>query len=201
MFTGIIQAVGQIEKITPIEKDVRLTIAANQLNMGDVGLGDSIAVNGVCLTVINFSKTHFEVHVSKESLSCTVGLNLLHAVNLEKALLFSDRIGGHLVTGHVDGVGTVTQFEKAGDCVILSVKAPHELSRLIATKGSITIDGVSLTVNNIAQDTFSVNLIPHTLACTTFQHFSVGRLVNLEVDLIARYVDRVKEWIAEGLTP
>jgi riboflavin synthase len=198
MFTGIIQAVGQIERATPKAQDLKLSIAANDLGLSDVKIGDSIAVNGVCLTVMHLTKTHFEAHVSRETLSCTVSLDGPRAVNLEKALRFSDRLGGHLISGHVDGVGQVVRFEPAGDCVVLAVRAPHALSRYIAVKGSIAIDGVSLTVNTVEKDTFSVNLIPHTLSMTSLKNLGIGSRVNLEVDLIARYVQRMKEWDNEN---
>ena len=197
MFTGIIQAVGHIETITPAGDDLKLSIAASDLGMHDVQLGDSIAVNGVCLTVAKHNNTHFEVHVSKETLKVSVGLNAQQAVNLEKALRLNDRLGGHLVSGHVDGVGTVTQFNNIGDCWLLAVCAPHTISKYIAKKGSICVDGVSLTVNSIEKDVFSMNIIPHTLQQTTFQDLKVGDLVNLEIDQIARYIERMNEWKAE----
>lgn len=197
MFTGIIQIVGQIEHVTTLGEDVKLNIHCAGLDMQDLSMGDSIAVNGVCLTVVNFSKSHFDVHVSKETLSVTVGLNGEFAVNLEKALRLSDRLGGHLVSGHVDGVGEVVLFEPRGDCWKLDVRAPHAISKYISVKGSITVNGVSLTVNSIASDVFSINLIPHTLENTTLQFLKKGSLVNLEVDQIARYVERMTLWAAE----
>ena len=198
MFTGIIQAVGQIETVTPIGEDVRLKILANGLDMSDVALGDSIATSGVCLTVVSFDTRSFEVHVSKETLSCTVGLDSQKSVNLEKALRLSDRLGGHLVSGHVDGVGQVVRFDAVGDCMLLSIRAPHALSRYIAVKGSVAVDGVSLTVNAVDGDVFSINLIPHTLEMTTLQQLGVGSRTNLEIDLIARYVERMTQWEGEG---
>lgn len=198
MFTGIIQAVGQIEHIAPVGDDARLTIGAGSLDLRDVALGDSIATSGVCLTVIASDERSFQVHVSKETLSCTVGLDTNKPVNLEKALRLADRLGGHLVSGHVDGVGQVVRFEPIGDCMLLSIRAPHALSRYIAVKGSIAIDGVSLTVNTVDHDTFSINLIPHTLEMTTLQHLGVGSRVNLEVDQIARYVERMAQWESES---
>ncbi|MEQ1600410.1 MAG: riboflavin synthase [Methylophilaceae bacterium] len=204
MFTGIIQAVGQIEQVTralpdeEIVQDVKLVIATGNLDMSDIKLGDSIAVNGVCLTATAFSHRHFEAHVSRETLLCTVGLDSPREVNLEKALRFSDRLGGHLVSGHVDGIGQIVRFEPVGDCVLLVAHAPHALSRYIAVKGSISIDGISLTVNTVSKDTFSVNLIPHTMEMTTLKHLGVGSRVNLEVDLIARYVERMAEWLEAG---
>jgi len=194
MFTGIIQALGQIEHITPAGDDVKLSIGVGELNMSDVAIGDSIAVNGVCLTVVKQSPSSFEAHVSHETLSCTVGLDSPRAVNLEKALRFSDRLGGHLVSGHVDGVGQIVRFEPAGDCMLLTVRVPLGLARYIAVKGSIAIDGVSLTVNSADNETFSVNLIPHTVEMTSLKQLGVGSRVNLEVDLIARYVERMASW-------
>lgn len=197
MFTGIIQAVGYIDTVTHAGDDVKLSISAKNLNLQDVQLGDSIAVNGVCLTVTHFNLSHFDVHVSKQTLDVSVGLNKQQAVNLEKALRLSDRLGGHLVSGHVDGIGEVTQFEQAGDCWLLVIRAPHAISKYIAKKGSICVDGVSLTVNSIQNDTFTMNIIPHTLQQTTFQHLTVGSAVNLEIDQIARYVERMAEWSQE----
>ncbi len=166
--------------------------------MQDVQTGDSIAVNGVCLTAISVNNTHFAAHVSKETLSVTVGLASLQAVNLEKALRLSDRLGGHLVSGHVDGIGTVVLFESLGDCWKLNIRAPHAIAKYIAIKGSIAVNGVSLTVNTIHHDVFSINLIPHTLENTTLQFLTTGSLVNLEVDQIARYVERMALWAEEN---
>lgn len=194
MFTGIIQTVGKIERVTPAGSDVKLSIAVNQLGMDDVQVGDSIAVNGVCLTAVACTDSHVEMHVSRETLSCTVGLDAPRTVNLEKALRFSDRLGGHLVSGHVDGVGQVVRFEPVGDCMALVIRAPHTISRYIAVKGSVAVDGVSLTVNSIEQDIFSINLIPHTLEVTTLKNLGLGSRVNLEVDMVARYVERLAQW-------
>jgi riboflavin synthase len=197
MFTGIIQAVGHIDNITHAGDDVKLSIQAANLDLADVIIGDSIAVNGVCLTAASLNSTHFEVHVSKETLNVSVGLNIQQAVNLEKALRLSDRLGGHLVSGHVDGVGTVTQFSAVEDCWLLAIRAPHAISKYIAKKGSICVNGVSLTVNSIANDIFTMNIIPHTIQNTTFQHLKSGSQVNLEIDQIARYVERMAEWSQE----
>jgi len=197
MFTGIIQSVGKIDSVQAIGSDLRLSIACANLGLQDVQSGDSIAVNGVCLTATTVSERHFEALVSQASLAVTVGLNQPQAVNLEKALRLSDRLGGHLVSGHVDGVGTVLNFEQLGECWKLDIRAPHALSKYIAPKGSIAVNGVSLTINSIAQDVFSMNLIPHTLENTTLQFLAVGSLVNLEVDQIARYVDRMAQWANE----
>ncbi|OIQ76263.1 riboflavin synthase [mine drainage metagenome] len=198
MFTGIIQAIGRIEKIEPAGDDVRLTIGAGGLDMGDTALGDSIAASGVCLTVITCDRHAFQVHVSRATLSCTAGLDLTGAVNLEKALRLADRLGGHLVSGHVDGVGQVERFEPVGECMLLSIRAPHALARYIAVKGSIAVDGVSLTVNTVEHDIFSINLIPHTLKMTTLHSLGIGSLVNLEVDQVARYVERMAQWESES---
>lgn len=194
MFTGIIQALGQIQRIEPQGDDIRLTISTGALDMRDVLQGDSIAVNGVCLTVVEHDENSFKVHVSAETLSCTVGLDVTSTVNLEKALRLADRLGGHLVSGHVDGVGEVVRFEALGDCTLLTLRAPHALSRYVAVKGSVTINGVSLTTNTVVGDEFSINLIPHTLEVTMLKSLKPGSRVNLEVDLIARYVDRMQEW-------
>jgi riboflavin synthase len=196
MFTGIIQAVGRVESLKPQGKDVCLSIATSALDMADVSSGDSIAVNGACLTVERFTSNSFQVHVSAETLACTTGLDIGDEVNLEKAMRVADRLGGHLVSGHVDGVGAVTRFEIVEDCRFLAVQAPHALSRYIAAKGSITVNGVSLTVNAIEKDTFSVNLIPHTLQVTNLKNLQLGSKVNLEVDMIARYLDRMQQWTA-----
>lgn len=198
MFTGIIQAVGQIEQVSPAGQDVKLQINAAGMDLSDVQVGDSIAVNGVCLTATDLAPTHFHAHVSRETLNCTVGLDSVRMVNLEKALRYSDRLGGHLVSGHVDGIGQIVRLEAAGECMLLSVRAPHFLSRYIAVKGSIAIDGVSLTVNTVEHDTFNVNLIPHTLVMTSLKSLGVGSRVNLEIDLIARYVERMAQWNNEG---
>lgn len=199
MFTGIVQAEGQIENVAPMEGDVRLTIACGSLELSDVIQGDSIAVNGVCLTVVERDANTFQVHVSAETLRCTAGLAGPGAVNLEKALRLSDRLGGHLVSGHVDGVGEVLRFDPVGDCMLLAIRAPRTISRYIAVKGSITVDGVSLTVNTVDRDDFTINLIPHTLEVTTLKQLEPGSRVNLEVDLIARYVDRMQQWETENV--
>ena len=202
MFTGIIQAVGHIDNIINIGDDYKLSIKAIDLGLNDVKMGDSIAVNGVCLTATAISATHFEVHVSAETIAVTAGLNNQQAVNLEKALRLQDRLGGHLVSGHVDGVGLVTQFEDIGQiskdgCWLLAIRAPHAISKYIAKKGSICVNGVSLTVNNIENDVFSMNIIPHTLQHTTLKDLNIGSQVNLEIDQIARYIERINEWKAE----
>lgn len=194
MFTGIIQAVGKISKAEPRKQDVHMTIDAGGMDLSDVVLGDSIAVNGVCLTVVELTEKTFMVDVSKETLDCTIGFAENASVNLEKALRLSDRLGGHLVSGHVDGVGEVVNFAAEGDCYLLQIKAPHALAKYIATKGSVTISGVSLTVNRVENDTFSINLIPHTLEMTNLKHLQAGAKINLEVDMMARYVERLTSY-------
>lgn len=198
MFTGIIQTVGHIQEISPKGDDVLLTIHCGTLDMTDVVLGDSIAVNGTCLTVVHLHDNAFEAHVSLETISKTSGFCVDQAlnapVNLEKALRLNDRLGGHLVSGHVDGIGEVTAFEAIGDCWTLDIRAPHNISKFIAVKGSICVHGVSLTVNTVNHDVFSMNLIPHTLEHTNLQYLKKGDTVNLEVDQIARYVERMTQW-------
>lgn len=191
MFTGIIEAVGRINQVEKRDKGVRLTIASDRLDFSDVAVGDSIAANGVCLTVIALSGNAYTVDVSQESLNCTVGLGEPGEVNLEKAMRLSDRLGGHLVSGHVDGVGEVVKFEPVGESHQLVIRAPGDISRFIAPKGSITVNGVSLTVNEVRDGTFSINLIPHTVEVTTLKYLKPGARVNLEVDMLARYVDRL----------
>lgn len=194
MFTGIVQAVGQISAVTPTageDAGMRLEVDANSLDCSDIAVGDSVALGGVCLTVVTISGARLEFQASAETLGCTVGLNRPGPVNLEKALRFGDRLGGHLVAGHVDGVGTVIRFERAGESHTLEVEAPSALARFIAVKGSINVNGVSLTVNRVDGARFTVNLIPHTVEVTTLRGLSPGRQVNLEVDLLARYVGRL----------
>ncbi len=192
MFTGIVADVGTIVDKQDREGGMRLRFATNSLGMADVQVGDSIAANGVCLTVIKIEGNNFTVDVSRETLSCTVGLEQQGAhVNLEKALRLADRLGGHLVSGHVDGVGEVLEFTDLGESWKLTVCAPQALAKYIAAKGSITINGVSLTVNQVEGAVFSVNLIPHTLEETTLKELQAGAKVNLEIDLIARYVERM----------
>lgn len=192
MFSGIIADVGMINRVSDRDGGLRLDVAAELLDMDDVQIGDSIAVNGVCLTVVKLDGKTFSVDVSRETLDCTVGLERQGGhVNLEKALRLSDRLGGHLVSGHVDGVGEVVAFNDLGESWRLIVRAPQELAKYIAGKGSITINGVSLTVNHVAGAEFEVNLIPHTLDVTTLNELKVGVAVNLEIDLIARYVERM----------
>jgi riboflavin synthase len=192
MFTGIVAATGRITQLQPLEEGLRLTVEAPALGLKDVALGDSIAHNGVCLTVVAKKKNAYQVDVSKETLDCTVGLDIEGGeVNLEKAMRLSDFIGGHLVSGHVDGVGAVLKFEPVGESHLLVIEAPKKLAKYIARKGSVTVDGVSLTTNKVKGRQFSINLIPHTVAVTTLKRLQPGAKVNLEVDLIARYVERM----------
>jgi len=194
MFSGIIADVGIITRADDRDGGLRLSVATEALGMDDVRIGDSIAVNGICLTVVKLDGHAFTVDVSRETLNCTVGLERQGGhVNLEKALRLSDRLGGHLVSGHVDGVGEVVAFNDIGESWRLVVRAPHGLAKYIATKGSITINGVSLTVNHVAGSEFDVNLIPHTLEVTTLNELKAGSKVNLEIDLIARYVERMMQ--------
>ncbi len=191
MFSGIIAAVGRITAITPREVGCRLTVDAATLDLSDVALGDSIAHNGVCLTVVAKEGNAFMVDVSPETLNCTVGLSEPGPVNLEKALRLADRLGGHLVSGHVDGVGEVVRFDAIGDNRLLEIRAPLALAKYIARKGSVTVNGTSLTTNDVNGTDFTINLIPHTLENTTLHRLAPGARVNLEVDLIARYCERL----------
>lgn len=191
MFSGIVAATGRITHLQALEKGLRLTVEAPGLDLTDVALGDSIAHGGVCLTVIEKAGATYKVDVSRETLDCTVGLDAPGEVNLEKALRLADRLGGHLVTGHVDGVGEVLKFERIGESHELVIRAPKPLAKYIARKGSITVDGVSLTVNRVEKTDFSINLIPHTVAVTTHRHLQPGSKVNLEIDLVARYIERM----------
>jgi len=195
MFTGIIEALGRVERVETKGQDLVLSIDSGRLDLSDVRLGDSIAVNGVCLTVIRLSARAFIADVSAESLVHT-NLNKYQVgtvVNLEKALTLSTRLGGHLVSGHVDGVGVVSQRYQEGRSVRFDISCPSSLSRYIADKGSITVDGVSLTVTGLSDDGFSLNIVPHTVAETTIQSYTPGERIHLEVDLMARYAERLIE--------
>ena len=202
MFTGIVQAVGRIESVVDGRAAARLVVDPGTLLLDDVAIGDSIAVNGCCLTVVAVERhagaSRLAFDVSAETLACTSGLGAAGPVNLEKALRLSDRVGGHLMTGHVDGVGTVLRHEPVGEgasgsrCLV--VEAPAALARFIAPKGSIAVEGVSLTVNAVVGPRFEVNLIPHTLDATTLARLEAGARVNLEIDLVARYVARLAEF-------
>ena len=198
MFSGIVAATGRILSVSPLEDGVRLTVDVGALDLDDVQLGDSIANSGVCLTVVALDGNTVQFDVSRETLNCTVGLDAPAEVNLEKALRLADRLGGHLVTGHVDGIGEVVKFAPVGESHELVIRAPAALAGYIAKKGSVTIDGVSLTVNRVDGREFSINLIPHTVQVTTLKRLAAGSSVNLEIDLIARYMERMLAWRDEN---
>ena len=191
MFTGIIQAVGRVAEFKPTGQSAALTIDAAGLDMSDVAAGDSIACNGVCLTVTALVPGGFSVDASQETLKVTAGFSAGARINLEKSLRLADRLGGHLVSGHVDGSGEVAAVKPVDGNREITIRFPAELDRYIARKGSITVNGVSLTINSVTADTFSVNLIPHTLAVTNLEEVKEGDGVNLEVDLVARYLERM----------
>ncbi len=191
MFSGIIQAVGKISRIDKRDGGVRLAFHAVRLGMDDVKIGDSIAINGACLTVVLKSPSGFEADVSDETLRCTAGLDAPGEVNMEKAMRLSDRLDGHIVSGHVDGVGEVVAFDHLGESTLVRIRAPADLERYIARKGSVTVQGVSLTVNAVDGPLFDINLIPHTLDVTTLKRLQPGSRVNLEIDMLARYVERM----------
>ena len=198
MFTGIVAALGRIVNIKVLggaDSGVRVSIDAGTLGLDDVAIGDSISVQGACMTVLAMNGNAFDVEVSRESLSKTAGLDAPGEVNLEKALSLSTMLGGHLVSGHIDGLGRVVKFAAVGESHELIVRAPRDLAKYLAYKGSITVDGVSLTVNRVVDSEegceFSVNLIAHTVALTTLKRLVPGTQVNLEIDLIARYVERM----------
>ena len=193
MFTGIIEAIGRVKSLTEIRSEWRLVLETDALDMTDVKIGDSIAVSGCCLTVVEMTANSFSADVSNETLRCTSlgSLKTGSRVNLEKAMLATDRFGGHIVSGHVDGVGKLIQSTPEGQSVKLTFQVPDELSRYIAGKGSICIDGTSLTVNEVNGNEFSINVIPHTQMETIIGEYDIGRVVNLEVDLVARYLERL----------
>lgn len=193
MFTGIVESVGLIATLESHGNDARLTIDVSDLDLGDMAIGDSLSVSGVCLSLVSKDSNSVVVDVSAETLRCTT-LGSLHRgspVNLERAMQVGDRFGGHIVSGHVDGVSTVVSREPAGESLILRIQAPRELGRYLAIKGSVCVDGVSLTVNTVEGAEFSVNLIPHTQAVTTLDQLQRGSSVNIEVDMIARYLERL----------
>ena len=193
MFTGIIEAVGRVQQITPRNGDVRLTIATEKLNLSDVKLGDSIATNGICLTVVELTGQGFAADVSNETLrrTCLKTWQVGTRVNLEKALMPTSRLGGHIVSGHVDGLGEIISFKPDARSLQYQVRAPDGLAKYISEKGSITVDGISLTVNAIDGATFSLNIVPHTVQETNVGQWQTGSVVNLEVDLLARYLERL----------
>jgi riboflavin synthase len=199
MFSGIVAACGRIVDIAPLADGVRLSVDTDGLDLSDVLIGDSIANSGVCLTVVELEGKLARFDVSRETLNCTTGLDDIgNEVNLEKALRLADRLGGHLVTGHVDGVGEVLRFDPVGESHELVVRSPAPLAGYIARKGSVTVNGVSLTVNRVEGTDFSINLIPHTIAVTNLRRLQAGSRVNLEIDLIARYVERMLAWRKES---
>jgi len=191
MFSGIVKAVGRIASAKPSGDGTRLRIDVSDFGMDEVGLGDSIAIQGVCHTVVERDTDGFAVDTSRATLDVTSGLEAGREVNLEKSLRLADRIDGHLVSGHVDGVGTVAAFDDLGGSVRLEIEAPASLARYIARKGSIAVDGVSLTVNAVEGARFEVNIIPHTREVTTLRNLRPGARVNLEIDMLARYVERM----------
>lgn len=191
MFTGIVETMGQVRSVQASGQGMRVVIDRGGLSLDDVKVGDSIAVNGCCLTVVQLEPDAFHVDVSQETLSVTTGFAHGEAVNLEKALQLGDRLGGHLVTGHVDARADVTRLERIGESWLVELRVPASLKQYIARKGSVTLNGVSLTVNRVDDDRFEVNLIPHTMQVTNLKHLRVGGHVNLEVDLLARYLERL----------
>jgi riboflavin synthase len=193
MFTGIIESIGTIRALSPKGGDVRVHVQTGKLDLGDVKLGDSIAVNGVCLTVVELPGDGFWADVSRETLACSafIDLKIGSRVNLEKALTPTTRLGGHLVSGHVDGVGEIVKREDNARAIQFTVRAPRELAKYIALKGSITVDGTSLTVNAVNGAEFELTIVPHTLVETIMADYQSGRRVNLEVDLLARYLERL----------
>ncbi len=193
MFTGIVVAIGRIAALESQGADMRLRVETGTLDVQNLGLGDSVAVSGVCLTATALHADGFSADVSGETLRCTTlgQLKLGEAVNLEQALTLATPLGGHLVSGHVDGVGVVRERVAAGRSVRFVIEAPAALAKYIAVKGSICVDGVSLTVNEVSGGAFAVNIVPHTLQATTFGAFQPGRRVNIEVDVVARYLERL----------
>ena len=193
MFTGIIEAIGSVARLQQLGSDWRLAINSEKLDLSDVVLGDSIAVNGCCLTVVELEENIFSADVSNESMRCTALGEFKEGtrVNLEKAMLASGRLGGHIVSGHVDGVGTLIESTEDGASISLVYEAPKEIAKYIAGKGSVCIDGISLTVNEVSGQNFTVNVIPHTQTETIIGDYKTGQNVNLEVDLIARYLERL----------
>ncbi len=202
MFTGIIQAIGEIKRVEQRQGDVRLTVSTHDLDLSDAKLGDSIAVNGVCLTAIELTPGQFVADVSNETLSTTTmgRIKAGLAINLECALQAQTRLGGHLVSGHVDGVGQILEKKADARSVRFTFSVPPEIARYVAQKGSICIDGISLTVNSVDDVSFSVNIVPHTLDKTSLGKTHVGDWVNLEVDVIARYLERLMMGNAQGKT-
>ena len=205
MFTGIIEAVGTIKAININGEGARLVIATNALDMSDVKLGDSIATNGICLTVVDFDQHSYSADVSNETLERTgfAHYNVGMQVNLEKAMLASTRFGGHMVSGHIDGISEILSITNNGNSIEYWLSMPNDLAHYIAEKGSVTVDGTSLTVNALSDGQFRLTIVPHTVKETIFAHYQVGTKLNLEVDLIARYLERLltKESVGESSAP
>ncbi|WP_299328718.1 riboflavin synthase [uncultured Psychrobacter sp.] len=194
MFTGIIESVGHVKSMQPVGGDIRLTIKSDDLDFSDVKLGDSIASNGICLTVVAMGSNYYSVDVSRETIARTAleSLKPGHIVNLEKAMLPTTRFGGHIVAGHVDGVGVISKVEKDARSIYIEIEIPKELAHYTATKGSITVDGISLTTNLVRDNIVSLNIIPHTAQVTNIgKHWLLGNKVNIEVDIVARYLERL----------
>ncbi|MDN3680045.1 riboflavin synthase [Vibrio tapetis subsp. quintayensis] len=203
MFTGIVEAVGTLAAITPKGEDISVTVEVGKLDMADVKLGDSIATNGVCLTVVDYSETRYTADLSVETLKKTgfVDYQAGDKVNLEKAMLPTTRFGGHIVSGHVDGVGEIVERNPVGRSIEFWVEMPAEISKYVAEKGSVTVDGISLTVNELRKNAFKLTIVPHTTEETTIDNFHVGRKVNLEVDVLARYMERLLQGAREDDKP
>ena len=196
MFTGIIKAVGNITAVNQIEDAYSFSITTPDNFLDGTNIGDSICVQGVCLTVTDLSDNRFNADVSAETVRCTTFSELFEgkSVNLELALSLADRLGGHLVSGHVDGVGTIESLEKENDSICITIESPAEISKYIAKKGSICIDGISLTVNSVDNNNFMVNIIPHTFENTAILDYKTGTKINLEIDLVARYIERLHSY-------
>ena len=191
MFTGIIQSIGVIKKIESLKKDVQISVIYDPKKINDINLGDSISVNGICLTVQKKQKNQFIFHVSQETLNRTIVFKENAMVNLESSLLYNGKVGGHFVTGHIDGIGKISEIKINSQCWIIEIKPPKKLLKFIAEKGSIAINGVSLTVNSIKDDKFKVNIIPFTLKETNLGALVKGSEINIEIDLIARYLENI----------
>jgi riboflavin synthase len=191
MFTGIIQSIGLIKKIESFKKDIQISIVYDPKKINDINLGDSISVNGICLTVQKKQKNQFIFHVSEETLNRTIAFKENAIVNLESSLLYNGKMGGHFVTGHIDGIGKISEIKINSQCWIIEIKPPKKLLKFIAEKGSVSINGVSLTVNSIKDDKFKVNIIPFTLKETNLGGLAKGNEINIEIDLIARYLENI----------
>ena len=191
MFTGIIQSIGVIKKIESLKKDVQISVVYDPKKINDINLGDSISVNGICLTVQKKQKNQFIFHVSQETLNRTIAFKENAMVNLESSLLYNGKVGGHFVTGHIDGIGKISEIKINSQCWIIEIKPPKKLLKFIAEKGSVSINGVSLTVNSIKDDKFKVNIIPFTLKETNLGALIKGSEINIEIDLIARYLENI----------